>query len=178
MQEHLVLLRQIFTEQFNEEELRTFCFDLGIDYDDLPGRGKPAKARELVAYLERHQRITDCIRIGKQSRPDILWEQVQQARKERKSHDVAQWQEQAPGATQSGTSVSSSWLWVAGVVGGLALISCVVLAIALVSKFIPLAPDPTETPTATSTHSPTPTPTATPYTDRNGNSSTIGHRDF
>jgi tetratricopeptide (TPR) repeat protein len=79
MQEYLVLLRQILTERFDEEELRTLCFDLGIRYDDLPGRGKVAKARELVAHLERRERIPDCIEVGKLSRPDIIWEKVQLA---------------------------------------------------------------------------------------------------
>ena len=40
MQEYLVLLRRILTERFDAEGLRTLCFDLGTDYDDLPGRGK------------------------------------------------------------------------------------------------------------------------------------------
>ena len=43
----LVQLREFLTEYFNEEELRTVCFDLGIDYDNLGGEGKGGKAREL-----------------------------------------------------------------------------------------------------------------------------------
>ena len=47
------MLRQILAERFNEGELRTLCFDLGIDYENLPGQGKADKARELVAYFQR-----------------------------------------------------------------------------------------------------------------------------
>jgi hypothetical protein len=54
-------LRQILAERFDEGELRTLCFDLGIEYDDLPGKGRADKARELVAYLERRDRIPDLI---------------------------------------------------------------------------------------------------------------------
>jgi tetratricopeptide (TPR) repeat protein len=43
----------------SKEELRDLCFDLGVKYDDLPGEGAAAKARELVDYLERHCRIPD-----------------------------------------------------------------------------------------------------------------------
>ena len=50
-------LRQRLVEHFTEGELRTLCFDLGIDYDALPAFGKADKARELVAYLESRQRI-------------------------------------------------------------------------------------------------------------------------
>lgn len=50
----LVRLRQTLTDQFDEGELRTLCFDLRIDYASLPGEGKANKARELVAYCDRH----------------------------------------------------------------------------------------------------------------------------
>jgi hypothetical protein len=66
-------LRKILAARFDEGELRTLCFDLGIDYDDLPGEGKANKARELVAYLERRGCISELVRIGKQSRPDVSW---------------------------------------------------------------------------------------------------------
>lgn len=54
-----VKLRQILTEHFDEGELRTLCFDLRIDYQSLPGEGKADKARELVAYCDRHERIAE-----------------------------------------------------------------------------------------------------------------------
>jgi hypothetical protein len=48
-------LRQVLVRLFDDEELRTLCFDLGAayDYDGLRGEGKRAKARELVALAER-----------------------------------------------------------------------------------------------------------------------------
>ena len=66
-------LRQTLATRFNLGELRTLCFDLGIDYDDLPAEGKANKARELVAYLERHQRLQDLVALGQHRRPDIDW---------------------------------------------------------------------------------------------------------
>jgi len=72
-QKVLTELRQILDARFDAGELRTLCFDLGVDYDDLPGEGKSDKARELVAYLERHGRLSELIRTGKQLRPDIAW---------------------------------------------------------------------------------------------------------
>ncbi|MFP4441288.1 MAG: SUMF1/EgtB/PvdO family nonheme iron enzyme [Chloroflexaceae bacterium] len=69
----LVRLREILVTRFNNEELRTLCFDLDIDYDDLVGEGKAGKARELVAFLERHARIADLIALGQQLRPDADW---------------------------------------------------------------------------------------------------------
>jgi hypothetical protein len=48
-------LRQALERLFDDEELRTLCFDLGAeyDYDGLRGEGQWAKARELVALAER-----------------------------------------------------------------------------------------------------------------------------
>ena len=59
--EYLTELRKILTNRFNESELRDLCFDLGLDYDDLPGAGKKDKARELVAYYHRRGRIGELI---------------------------------------------------------------------------------------------------------------------
>jgi len=66
-------LRQILVSRLDEGELRTLCFDLGVDYDNLPGEGKANKARELVIYLERRNRIGALVETGKSLRPDIAW---------------------------------------------------------------------------------------------------------
>lgn len=71
--EHLIELRRVLTTRFDEGEIRTLCFELGIDYHDLPGEGKANKARELVAYLERHGRIAELVRAGERLRPAISW---------------------------------------------------------------------------------------------------------
>ncbi len=72
----LTQLRQIIERHFDDEEMHTLCFDLGIDYDSLGAQGKAAKARELVAYLARHGRLDELIELGRQQRPDIDWEAV------------------------------------------------------------------------------------------------------
>ncbi len=70
----LARLRSLLAARFSEGELRTLCFDLGIDYDDLPGGGKAERARELVGYLERHGRIGELVQLGRRARPDVPWE--------------------------------------------------------------------------------------------------------
>ena len=44
-------LRNILVTYFSENEIRTLCADLRVDYDDLPGATKTDKAREMIAYL-------------------------------------------------------------------------------------------------------------------------------
>ena len=75
-QDYLVRLRQILIGRFNEEELRTLCFDMALDYDMLPGQGKGGKARELIAYLERRNRVHEIIGLIQNVRPDIRDEDV------------------------------------------------------------------------------------------------------
>ncbi len=72
---YLTQLRQILRERFDEDELRDFCFDLNVDYDSLRGEGKADKARELLCYLERRNRIPELVEIGKTARPDVSWEE-------------------------------------------------------------------------------------------------------
>jgi nucleoside phosphorylase len=69
----LALLRQTMTTHFSDSELRDLCFDLGIDDENLPGQGKGAKARELITYCMRHQRIPELIARLSQLRPHVDW---------------------------------------------------------------------------------------------------------
>ena len=55
----LVQLHQRILKHFDEDELRTLCFDLGVNYDDLPGEARTGKARELVAFLDRRERLAE-----------------------------------------------------------------------------------------------------------------------
>jgi hypothetical protein len=68
----LVNLRRILVERFNEDELRTLCFELGIDWDDFPGTGKQAKTREVVSYCEHRRTIPLLVSKALELRPDIL----------------------------------------------------------------------------------------------------------
>jgi len=73
---YLAQLRQTLERHFNEGELRTFCTDLGVDYDSLPGDGTADKARELVLYLERRGLIAELVEQGKELRPHVSWEYI------------------------------------------------------------------------------------------------------
>lgn len=57
----LTNLHRKLTETFNEDELKTLCFDLGIDYENVSGDNKAAKARELVDDCKRKGRILELI---------------------------------------------------------------------------------------------------------------------
>lgn len=71
---NLSKLRQILTDYFDEGELRTLCFDLDADYDNLPGEGKANKAREIAAYFKRCGQLSDLVELGRQMRPNAPWD--------------------------------------------------------------------------------------------------------
>jgi formylglycine-generating enzyme required for sulfatase activity len=79
---YLSKLRQILATRFNEGELRDLCFDLGLDYGDLVGETRSDKARELVAYLGRRDRVSDLVETGRRIRPDIRWKNAPETTKQ------------------------------------------------------------------------------------------------
>jgi hypothetical protein len=65
-------LRRVLIAHFDDSELRDLCFELGCDYDDLPGESKVDKARELVARFERRGELYALIRRVDMLRPNVL----------------------------------------------------------------------------------------------------------
>ena len=68
-QTELVELRKFIVEHFGEEELKDVCFEMGIDYSDLPSSGRKNKARDLVEQMNREGRVAvlrkqDMVKIG------------------------------------------------------------------------------------------------------------------
>jgi hypothetical protein len=75
--EYRTCLRELLTQYLDQEELRTFCFDLGVPYDMLPGESLITKIIALIDFLERRRRIQELIVLGKRQRPDIAWDKVE-----------------------------------------------------------------------------------------------------
>jgi hypothetical protein len=50
-------LRKILNDQFSANELADLCMDLELDYENIAGDTKEAKARELVLYLQRRGQL-------------------------------------------------------------------------------------------------------------------------
>jgi len=67
-------LSQLLTQHFTLSEIRTLCFDLGINFDALPGESKPDKARALVSSFSRPPHSLDeFIQACSQMYSDIPW---------------------------------------------------------------------------------------------------------
>ena len=73
---NLTKLRDQINEAFDEEELRDLCFELGVDYESLGGRGKAANVREFIIYCQRHHLFSQLQTALTQVRPNINWASI------------------------------------------------------------------------------------------------------
>ena len=66
------LFRELINQSFNLDEIKTLCFDLGVDYDDIPGEAKEGKIRELISYFGRRQELDRLLAKLQELRPRIF----------------------------------------------------------------------------------------------------------
>ncbi len=59
---------------FSLEELQSLCFDLGIEFENIAGGTRQAKATSLVGYCNRHDLRADLIARCAHLRPHVDWQ--------------------------------------------------------------------------------------------------------
>ena len=69
-------LRRLLVQSFSDNDLRSLCQDLGVDYDVLPGTGTEAKAREMIRFLERRGQLSRLVAAAARERPQVAWDSV------------------------------------------------------------------------------------------------------
>lgn len=77
MEADLARQKQLFDwlkDHFNESELRQLCFEVQVDFEDLPPGGRQDKARELVTYLTRRGQLNVLDATILQARPFLAAE--------------------------------------------------------------------------------------------------------
>lgn len=65
-------LIEALSRGFSLAELQTLCFDIGLDYENVPGETKESKVRELVLYCQRRGELTKLIAAVRRARPNLL----------------------------------------------------------------------------------------------------------
>ncbi|SRR6266496_6397611 len=73
--EYLALLRQHINEHFSTDEIRTLCFDMGVDSEELGVDHSPKFIfiLNLITYLRRRERLDRLIQACEQARPHVSW---------------------------------------------------------------------------------------------------------
>ncbi|MCA9874166.1 MAG: NACHT domain-containing protein, partial [Anaerolineales bacterium] len=69
-------LRDLLDQHFNDAELRQLCFDLTVEYENLPGDTRLAKAQALVQHCLRHNRLPELADRCRELRPTTTWPDV------------------------------------------------------------------------------------------------------
>lgn len=72
-------LRTLLKQAFSKQDLRELCSNLRLDYEDFPER-KSDFVLELIAYMERHGRLTDLLEECRRARPRHPWQEAVELR--------------------------------------------------------------------------------------------------
>ena len=75
-QSFLKKLRQLIASRFNEGELDQLCFELDVAHEDLPGEGHGVKVIELIALMERSNRLPELVEMVSILRPQANWPEL------------------------------------------------------------------------------------------------------
>jgi hypothetical protein len=72
----LVKLKDQIKDHFNQNDLKELCFNLGLDFEDLPGETRKDKARELVIYCQQHGLLMSLVNQCQKLRPHLSWQDI------------------------------------------------------------------------------------------------------
>lgn len=72
-QTELAELRAKIDRHFNESELKSLCFDIGINYEQFSTETKQDKVREVLAYCLRYKRVSYLRTACRRARPNVSW---------------------------------------------------------------------------------------------------------
>lgn len=66
-----VMVQHALHQFFNTDDLSQLAFELGIDYENLPGSTKERKARELVLFVDRRGQLEMLVQAVREMRPNV-----------------------------------------------------------------------------------------------------------
>ncbi len=73
---YLSTLHKQIDQYFSFSEVRTLCFDLGVDYENIPGDHRSAFIRNLIVSLAKQSRLQELVDQVKAERPFVDWQNV------------------------------------------------------------------------------------------------------
>lgn len=72
-QAYLALLLRLLCKHFDEDELRVICFELSVNYQDLPGPGRAAKMEDLLKLQAREGHVDALVVVCREQRELVAW---------------------------------------------------------------------------------------------------------
>ncbi|MCB8967432.1 MAG: hypothetical protein H6660_11115 [Ardenticatenaceae bacterium] len=88
--EPYVPLYELLATHFNLEELKSLCYDLRVEYENLPGeQTRLGRARELVRLIERQGRLSDLLNRAAALRSHVDWQRCSERSRSEESRTLA-----------------------------------------------------------------------------------------
>ncbi len=73
---YLSTLHKQIDQYFSFSEVRTLCFDLGVDFENIPGDIRSAFIRNLLISLAKQNRLQELVDQVRMERPFVNWQDV------------------------------------------------------------------------------------------------------
>lgn len=74
--QYLSTLHEQIDRYFNFSEVKTLCFNLGVNYENIPGSGRSAFIRNLIISLAKQNQLQELINLVRRERPFVNWQDV------------------------------------------------------------------------------------------------------
>lgn len=74
--QYLATLHKQIDTYFSFNEVKTLCFDLGVDYENIPGDIRSAFIRNLIVSLAKQNRLQELVNKVRDERPFVDWQNV------------------------------------------------------------------------------------------------------
>lgn len=69
----IIQLKDKINKHFSTSEFKELLFELGIDFDNIPGGTKIERIIELVNQLNNNDRLSELIAVCQKHRPNVIW---------------------------------------------------------------------------------------------------------
>ncbi len=86
--EYRVDLRRKIEQFFDLNDIRTLCYDLDINYENLSGGTFNTKVIALIEFVEHNDRLDDLVRWCNEQRPKVTWKSAPPPDKSPKPRDA------------------------------------------------------------------------------------------
>ncbi|MCP4426814.1 MAG: hypothetical protein GY803_20190 [Chloroflexi bacterium] len=74
--QYLSKLHKQIDKYFSFNEVKTLCFDLGVDYENIPGDMRSAFIRNLIVSMAKWNRLQELVDKVREERPFANWQNV------------------------------------------------------------------------------------------------------
>lgn len=83
-------LRNLLVKRFSKSEIRDICFEMNIEYENLDGETLNDKARELIFFCRRRDKLEELLSILKEKRPHEKWPELSEPNRRQDALDAFQ----------------------------------------------------------------------------------------